>query len=47
MSVSHCEIQIDNRIIYNNKYERVFQNPFSRGAFGWVFLVKDINDGQK
>ena len=47
MSILRNKTQVENIIIYNKKYERVFQNPISRGAFGWVFLVKDINNGQK
>ena len=43
--VSH--IQIENRIIYNHKYERVYRNPISKGAFGSVFLVKNITNGEK
>ena len=43
--VSHSKFE--NRIIYNNKYERLYQNPISNGAFGWVFLVKDITNGEK
>jgi len=40
-------IQIEDRIIYNDRYERVYRNPISKGAFGSVFLVKNITNGEK
>ncbi len=47
MSANVSQIGIENRIIYNYKYERVYRNPISKGAFGSVFLVENITNGEK
>jgi len=47
MSASMSQIGIEKRIIYNDMYERVYRNPISKGAFGSVFLVENITNGEK
>jgi len=51
MSLLHVSIEknveAENEIILNGKYQRILKKPIGSGSFGSVYLVKNIFNNKK